>query len=65
MDYATLLLAGYKQAGPFEIGPVSTFYSFNPVEGFKPKSWEEELLQDLAKIFIFENYLLMALKIKN
>ncbi|HVS96636.1 MAG TPA: DUF5686 family protein, partial [Puia sp.] len=35
MDWGTLLLAGYKQAGPFEIGPASTFYSFNPVEGFR------------------------------
>jgi len=35
MDWATLLLAGYKQAGVFEIGPASTFYSFNPVEGFR------------------------------
>ena len=35
MDYATLLLAGYKQAGFAEIGPASTFYSFNPVEGFR------------------------------
>lgn len=37
-DLLTLLLAGYKQAGPyFEIGPVNTFYSFNPVEGFRPR----------------------------
>ena len=35
MDWGTLLLAGYKQAGKFEIGPASTFYSFNPVEGFR------------------------------
>jgi hypothetical protein len=35
MDWGTLVLAGYKQAGPFEIGPASTFYSFNPVEGFR------------------------------
>ncbi|HLI93791.1 MAG TPA: DUF5686 family protein [Puia sp.] len=35
LDWGTLLLAGYKQAGPFEIGPASTFYSFNPVEGFR------------------------------
>ncbi|MEP6747921.1 MAG: DUF5686 family protein [Bacteroidota bacterium] len=36
LDIATLFLAGYKAAGPdFEIGPVSTFYSFNPVEGFR------------------------------
>jgi hypothetical protein len=35
MDWSTFLLAGYKQAGPFELGPASTFYSFNPVEGFR------------------------------
>ncbi len=35
MDWSTFLLAGYKQAGPVEIGPASTFYSFNPVEGFR------------------------------
>ncbi|WP_206598714.1 DUF5686 and carboxypeptidase-like regulatory domain-containing protein [Rufibacter ruber] len=36
LDIATMLVAGYKQAGPyFEIGPVNTFYSFNPVEGFR------------------------------
>jgi len=35
LDIATLFLAGYKAAGPAEIGPVSTFYSFNPVEGFR------------------------------
>ncbi len=35
MDWGTLLLAGYKQAGPVELGPASTFYSFNPVEGFR------------------------------
>jgi len=35
MDISALLLSGYKQAGPLEIGPVNTFYSFNPVEGFR------------------------------
>ncbi|MBS1562811.1 MAG: carboxypeptidase-like regulatory domain-containing protein [Bacteroidetes bacterium] len=35
MDIATLVLAGYKTFGPFEVGPVSAFYSFNPVEGFR------------------------------
>jgi len=35
VDWSTFLIAGYKQAGPFEIGPASTFYSFNPVEGFR------------------------------
>jgi hypothetical protein len=36
MDIATLVLAGWKSVGPkFEIGPVNTFYNFNPVEGFR------------------------------
>jgi hypothetical protein len=33
MDYATVLTAGYKSAGKFDIGPIGSFYSFNPVEG--------------------------------
>lgn len=35
MDLINLVLSGYKSVGPFEIGPVNTFYSFNPVEGFR------------------------------
>lgn len=35
MDISALILSGYKQAGPVEVGPVNTFYSFNPVEGFR------------------------------
>lgn len=35
MDIGALILTGYKQAGPVEIGPVNTFYSYNPVEGFR------------------------------
>lgn len=34
-DLINLVVAGYKRAGPVEIGPVNTFYSFNPVEGFR------------------------------
>jgi hypothetical protein len=33
MDLITLYNAGYKSAGPFDIGPAGRFYSFNPVEG--------------------------------
>jgi len=33
MDIIVLITAGYKSAGPFEIGPVGSFYSFNPLEG--------------------------------
>lgn len=35
MDYVTLFSVGYKSAGKFDIGPVGSFYSFNPVEGSK------------------------------
>jgi hypothetical protein len=33
MDVASLLLFGYKDFGYYEIGPVNTFYSYNPIEG--------------------------------
>lgn len=35
MDISSLIVSGYKQAGPVEIGPVNTFYSYNPVEGLR------------------------------
>ena len=35
MKLVTLFVAGYDNLGPFEIGPVNTFYNFNPVEGFR------------------------------
>ncbi|PBQ32816.1 hypothetical protein CNR22_13880 [Sphingobacteriaceae bacterium] len=36
LDVIVLLVAGYKTITPyFDMGPVSTFYSFNPVEGFR------------------------------
>lgn len=35
LDIVTLLLAGYKNFGKWEMGPVGAFYSFNPVEGFR------------------------------
>jgi len=33
IDIITLLVSGYYVAGPVEIGPYFTFYSFNPIEG--------------------------------
>ncbi len=37
MNIAVLVLAGFKDFGPFEIGPVNTFYSYNPIEGFRAR----------------------------
>ncbi len=33
LNILTLVFAGYEDLGLFELGPVSTFYSYNPVEG--------------------------------
>ncbi len=33
VNIMTLLFAGYEDIGLFELGPVSTFYSYNPIEG--------------------------------
>ncbi|REJ84810.1 MAG: carboxypeptidase-like regulatory domain-containing protein [Bacteroidetes bacterium] len=35
MNLLVLLMAGYKDVGGFEIGPVNTFYSYNPIEGIR------------------------------
>jgi hypothetical protein len=36
-DIAVLSVSAYKDAGPVEFGPLNTFISFNPVEGFKAR----------------------------
>jgi hypothetical protein len=55
MDLVTLLLAGYKNFGPFEMGPASTFYSFNPVEGFRARLGGRTT-PSLSKRYYFETY---------
>ncbi|MBK1440049.1 carboxypeptidase-like regulatory domain-containing protein [Parapedobacter sp. ISTM3] len=55
MDITTLLLAGYKSFGPVEVGPVNTFYSFNPVEGFRLRVGGRTTT-DLSKRFYAETY---------
>lgn len=56
MDLVTLVLAGYKRAGPYvEIGPVNTFYSFNPVEGFRGRIGGRTT-PALSKRVYFETY---------
>jgi len=37
MDLAVLLMAGFKSFDWFDLGPVNTFYSFNDIEGFRPR----------------------------
>ncbi|MFZ4262181.1 DUF5686 family protein [Sphingobacterium sp. HJSM2_6] len=55
MDISTLIFSGYKQAGPLEIGPVNTFYSYNPVEGFRLRVGGRTT-DRLSKRFYMEGY---------
>ncbi|AMR32609.1 hypothetical protein A0256_14845 [Mucilaginibacter sp. PAMC 26640] len=55
MDIATLLFAGYKNYGKFEVGPANTFYSFNPVEGFRGRIGGRST-PELSKRYYFETY---------
>jgi len=55
MDIGTLLFAGYKSLGPLEIGPVNTFYSFNPVEGLRLRFGGRTTPQ-FSKRLYFETY---------
>ncbi len=62
MDIATLLLAGYKAVGPdYEIGPVSAFYSFNPVEGFRLRVGGRST-PNFSRRLYFENYVAYGFK---
>lgn len=61
MDILTLLLAGYKSFGPFELGPANTFYSFNPVEGLKLRVGGRTT-PELSKRYYFETYLAYGFK---
>jgi hypothetical protein len=55
LDIATLLLAGYKSFGPFEVGPANAFYSFNPIEGLKLR-FGGRTTPELSKRYYFETY---------
>ena len=55
MDIITLVLAGYKSFGPFEVGPANAFYSFNPVEGFRLR-FGGRTTPELSKRYYFETY---------
>lgn len=55
MDIVTLFFAGYKDFGPFEVGPVNTFYSFNNIEGFRGRLGGRTT-PALSKRYYFETY---------
>ena len=49
------MFAGYGNLGPVEIGPVNTFYSFNPVEGFRLR-FGGRTTPIMSKRLYFETY---------
>ncbi len=63
MSWGTLLVAGYKGVfnNKYEIGPASTFYSFNPVEGFRLRAGGRST-PNLSKTLYFENYVAYGFK---
>lgn len=61
MDIATLLLAGYKSLGPYEVGPINAFYSFNPVEGFRMRVGGRTTPKFNPNVY-FENYVAYGFK---
>lgn len=60
-DLLTLFFAGYKNFGPFEVGPVNTFYSFNNVEGLRLRVGGRTT-PELSKRYYFETYGAYGLK---
>ncbi len=55
LELFTFLFSGYKSFGPFEVGPSNTFYSFNPVEGFRLRVGGRTT-PELSKRIYFETY---------
>jgi hypothetical protein len=57
MDWVTFFLAGYKQTfhNKFEVGPASTFYGYNPIEGFRLR-FGGRTTPTLSKRYYFETY---------
>ncbi len=61
LELFTFLLSGYKSFGPVELGPANTFYSFNPVEGFRLRVGGRTT-PELSKRIYFETYAAYGLK---
>jgi hypothetical protein len=60
MNIMLLLFAGYRDLGYFEIGPVNTFYSYNPIEGYRLRAGGRTT-DKLSKRINVESYLAYGL----
>ena len=62
-EIITLLFSGYKSFGTYDIGNTNTFYSFNPVEGFKLKVGGRST-STLSNFLYLDNYFAYGFKDK-
>ncbi|MEP7171163.1 MAG: DUF5686 family protein, partial [Bacteroidota bacterium] len=63
MNAIFFFITGYQDFGPISVGPVATFYSFNEVEGFRPRIGFKTLPKFSNK-FLWETYATYSLKEK-
>jgi hypothetical protein len=56
MNLIMLFVSGYRDFGYFEIGPVNTFYSYNPIEGVRLR-FGGRTTPKLSKKINFETYI--------
>ncbi|MDP4265899.1 MAG: DUF5686 family protein, partial [Bacteroidota bacterium] len=64
MDILMILLEGYKDVGYFDVGPVSTFYSYNPIEGLRLR-FGGRTTNKFSKKYNIESYLAYGFKDEN
>lgn len=62
-EIASLMFSGYKSFGKWELGNTNTFYSFNPVEGFKLKVGGRTTPK-FSNFLYFDNYFAYGFKDK-
>ncbi len=62
-EIVTLLFSGYKSFGKWELGNMNTFYSFNPVEGFKLRVGGRTTPK-FSNFLYFDNYFAYGFKDK-
>ncbi len=55
MDITFLLISGWHDIGPIELGPLPSFYSFNDIEGFRLRAGFRTT-QKFSKKNMFEHY---------
>ncbi|MEP6553283.1 MAG: DUF5686 family protein [Ferruginibacter sp.] len=62
-EIVTLVFSGYKSFGAWELGNTNTFYSFNPVEGFKLRVGGRTTPK-FSNFLYFDNYFAYGFKDK-